>query len=285
MTGSVRNREGRAVEVAAVVGAGVIGSCVVFNLVHRGVHVHCIESSYPGALTTEVSFARLSAVQQPTLARFELSHAGMLAHRHLAQQFHSAPWWHPTGSLAWADDVHSGEPSFADIIARLQAWGYRVEWDEASNVTRDSEPGITFPNSRTPAAARTLAVIDSAVDFMDTAVDDGFLSMTQVEFLESSIHGDIGAATTLLHRAQITALSRLLAQWKDMMGSRWSGAQVLVFCSREGDFHKKVSTEVQHLMDPSQVRTHFAVRHRGCEEMTPTGVPSEPPRHFVADAS
>ncbi|MFD3514991.1 NAD(P)/FAD-dependent oxidoreductase [Streptomyces sp. NPDC058657] len=144
-------------KTVGVVGAGVIGACVAFCLVQRGVRVHCVERARPGGLTSEVSFARLSAYQQPTYARFELSHTGIIEHAHFARQFDVAPWWHPTGSLAWSDAQGSGggvagdDRSFAEIVDRLSAWGYRVSRTDAARVNREWEPGIAFPDARTPA--------------------------------------------------------------------------------------------------------------------------------------
>ncbi|MFG2877736.1 NAD(P)/FAD-dependent oxidoreductase [Streptomyces sp. NPDC048337] len=142
-------------KTVGVVGAGVIGACVAFSLAQRGMRVHCVERAQPGRLTTDVSFARLSAFQQPTYARFELSHTGMIEHLRFAGQFDSAPWWHPTGSLAWGDDEDGGDgsgPSFADVAHRLSAWGYRTVWSDAARVNREWEPGIAFPHPRTPVA-------------------------------------------------------------------------------------------------------------------------------------
>ncbi|MFJ4778730.1 NAD(P)/FAD-dependent oxidoreductase [Streptomyces sp. NPDC088762] len=141
-------------KTVGVVGAGVIGACIAFSLAQRGMRVHCVEPAQPGGLTTDVSFARLSAVQQPTYARFELSHTGMIEHLRFAGQFDSAPWWHPTGSVAWGDDEegggHGSGPSFADVVHRLAAWGYRTVWSDAARVNRAWEPGIAFPHAGTP---------------------------------------------------------------------------------------------------------------------------------------
>jgi glycine/D-amino acid oxidase-like deaminating enzyme len=138
------------VKTVGVVGAGVIGACVAFSLAQRGMRVHCVERAQPGALTTDVSFARLSAFQQPTYARFELSHTGMIEHPRFAEQFDSAPWWHPTGSLAWGDEGDGSGPSFADVVHRLSAWGYRAVWSDAARVNREWAPGIAFSHGRTP---------------------------------------------------------------------------------------------------------------------------------------
>ncbi|MFD9950630.1 NAD(P)/FAD-dependent oxidoreductase [Nonomuraea sp. NPDC059022] len=140
------------VKTVGVVGAGVIGACVAFSLAQRGVRVHCVERAQPGGLTTDVSFARLSAYQQPTYPRFELSHTGMIEHIRFANQFASAPWWHPTGSLAWSDAAGTGgagtSESFSEVVDRLSAWGYRAIWYDPAQANRDWEPGIAFPHGQ-----------------------------------------------------------------------------------------------------------------------------------------
>jgi glycine/D-amino acid oxidase-like deaminating enzyme len=114
-----------------------------------------VERAQPGALTTDVSFARLSAFQQPTYTRFELSHTGIIEHASFAQQFDSAPWWHPAGSLAWADSdgrCGTSDSSFAGEVDRLHSWGYRVTWCDPAKVNREWEPGISFSLSQAPVA-------------------------------------------------------------------------------------------------------------------------------------
>ncbi|MEJ2857703.1 MULTISPECIES: NAD(P)/FAD-dependent oxidoreductase [unclassified Saccharothrix] len=141
-------------KTVGVVGAGVIGACVAHFLARRGVRVHLVERGEPGALTTGVSFARLSAYQQPTYPRFELSHTGIIEHAHFARQFAAAPWYHPTGSLAWSDETGAGgggtDESFVEVVERLTSWGYHAEWTDADRVNREWESGVVFPDAGWP---------------------------------------------------------------------------------------------------------------------------------------
>ncbi|MGI8311039.1 3-hydroxyacyl-CoA dehydrogenase NAD-binding domain-containing protein [Saccharopolyspora hattusasensis] len=61
-------------KTVAVVGSGVIGACVAFCLAQRGVNVHSARAHTTGGPTTNVGIARLSAYQQRTYTRCELSH-------------------------------------------------------------------------------------------------------------------------------------------------------------------------------------------------------------------
>jgi glycine/D-amino acid oxidase-like deaminating enzyme len=112
-----------------------------------------VERAQPGGSTTKVSFARVSAYQQPTRTRFELSYAGMVEHARLAAQFESPLWYHPSGSLAWCDGGNDGSSSssFVRHVDQLKDWGYRVAWYEAAHVQM-WEPGIVFPHQSAPVA-------------------------------------------------------------------------------------------------------------------------------------
>ncbi|MDJ1131256.1 NAD(P)/FAD-dependent oxidoreductase [Streptomyces iconiensis] len=133
---------------AVVVGAGIAGACATYHLARLGVRVRCLDLGPEcGAENTSAgSFARLSAYQQPTEARFRLVAAGIAEHRRLADTLGPAHWWHPGGSLAW------GLPGLAEHIGRLRAWGYPVRWTHAAHVESRLDPGVRFTGPRTPVA-------------------------------------------------------------------------------------------------------------------------------------
>ncbi|MEC3981049.1 NAD(P)/FAD-dependent oxidoreductase [Amycolatopsis sp. H20-H5] len=180
-----------------VIGAGAIGSCVALSLAQRGVRVHCVDRGRPGGLTTDVSFARLSAYQQPTYQRFELSHTGIMEHTHFAGQFASAPWRHPTGSLAWAGSEGtcgvSARPFVAEI-ERLQSWGYRISWRDAAKVNQELEPAVSFSPTQTPVA---LLPEEGWIDgpgmvssVLDAARSIGELTFTNAAVREIEVRGE-----------------------------------------------------------------------------------------------
>ncbi|MGW7825157.1 NAD(P)/FAD-dependent oxidoreductase [Streptomyces puniciscabiei] len=139
-----------ALRTVGVIGGGIVGACVAFHLARLGLRVHSIEAGEIGGGTTEASFARLSAFQQPTPTRFRISLAGIAEYRALARLVDLGPWWHRCGSLAWADDagheVHRGR------VERMRGWGYQVHWREAGEVNQRLDPRIRFTGPGVPVA-------------------------------------------------------------------------------------------------------------------------------------
>jgi glycine/D-amino acid oxidase-like deaminating enzyme len=132
----------------------------------------------------------LSAFQQPTYQRFELSHTGIVEHTHFTAQFGSAPWWHPTGSLAWAgaeDRCGVSSRPFVEEVERLRSWGYRVSWCDAATVHQELEPAISFPSAQTPVA---LLPEEGWIDGprMAASVLDAAKSTGKVTFWRAAVH-------------------------------------------------------------------------------------------------
>jgi glycine/D-amino acid oxidase-like deaminating enzyme len=137
---------------AAVIGAGIVGSCVGWNLARRGADVLLVDTGPPGAGVTNWTFAWLNASNKTrTREYFDLSVAGVAAHRDLAATLGSAAWLHSTGHLRWA-----GEPAGAQALRAaldlLAAWGYDAALWRAERVRQILEPGICFPGDDTEVA-------------------------------------------------------------------------------------------------------------------------------------
>ncbi|MFE6919479.1 NAD(P)/FAD-dependent oxidoreductase [Nocardia sp. NPDC057663] len=127
-------------------GGGVVGASVAFHLVRHGVRVHVVEPGEPGSGATEVSFARLSAYQQPTHSRFRISRAGITEYAALARLIDLSPWWHRCGSLVW------GGIALRAHVEQMRGWGYQVHWHEAREVNRSLDPHIRFADPAEPVA-------------------------------------------------------------------------------------------------------------------------------------
>ena len=134
----------------AIIGSGIIGASVAYNLVKQGAQVHVIDRGEPGRGTTSTSFAWLNANQKTPRAYFDLNLAGMTEHRALAESLGKARWYHPDGNLCWADE--DGQPDLQARVARLREWGYEAEWIDARTANTDLEPGAAFPDPSTPVA-------------------------------------------------------------------------------------------------------------------------------------
>ena len=133
---------------AAVIGAGILGASVGWNLARRGAEVVLVDAGQPGAGVTDWTFSWVNASNK-TVRRsyFDLNVAGIAEYCRLAEAVGPESWWYPGGHLRWADDPGS-EAKWLEIADLLAGWDYRVEvmtGDEA----RRLEPALTMP-ARTP---------------------------------------------------------------------------------------------------------------------------------------
>jgi glycine/D-amino acid oxidase-like deaminating enzyme len=129
----------------AVIGCGVVGSCVGWYLGRRGADVVMIDAAQPGSGVTSWTFSWVNASNKTqTRAYFDLNVAGMAAHRELADSVGGGEWWHQTGHLRWTDTATGSEALRGDVD-RLRSWGYDAVLWETDRVHRILEPGVRFP--------------------------------------------------------------------------------------------------------------------------------------------
>ena len=75
----------------AIIGTGVLGACVGWNLARGGTHVIFIDAGQPGRGVSDWSFAWVNASNKTiTKAYFDLNVAGIAEHRALAEAAGSA---------------------------------------------------------------------------------------------------------------------------------------------------------------------------------------------------
>ncbi|MFJ9243486.1 NAD(P)/FAD-dependent oxidoreductase [Streptomyces sp. NPDC101776] len=129
-----------------VIGVGILGACVGWNLSRRGAEVVLIDAGRPGEGVTDWSFSWVNASNK-TVRRsyFDLNVAGMAAHRELAATVGPDSWWYPGGHLRWADEP-AKEAKFLDTAELLARWGYRVEVSTGAEVRRRLEPALALPD-------------------------------------------------------------------------------------------------------------------------------------------
>ncbi|MQY13638.1 hypothetical protein SRB5_37880 [Streptomyces sp. RB5] len=141
----------------AVIGAGILGACVGWNLARRGAGVVFLDAGRPGEGVTDWSFAWVNASNK-TVRRsyFDLNVAGMAAYRALAEAVGPDGWWYPDGHLRWAGDPDA-EAKLLGTGELLVRWGYRVEEFTGAEVRRRLEPAVAVPDG-----ARVLYYPDEA---------------------------------------------------------------------------------------------------------------------------
>ncbi|MFJ4786186.1 NAD(P)/FAD-dependent oxidoreductase [Streptomyces sp. NPDC088794] len=130
----------------AVIGVGVLGACVGWNLSRQGAEVVLLDAGRPGEGVTNWSFSWVNASNK-TVRRsyYDLNVAGMAAHRELAATIGPDAWWYPSGHLRWADDP-AAEVRFLNTAELLAGWGYRVELSTGAEVRRRLEPALALPD-------------------------------------------------------------------------------------------------------------------------------------------
>ncbi|WP_328685309.1 FAD-binding oxidoreductase [Streptomyces sp. NBC_01261] len=142
----MRAESGRQSRRVAVVGVGILGACVGWNLARRGAEVVLIDAGRPGEGVTDWSFSWANASNKTvTRAYFDLNVAGMAAHRELAGIIGPDSWWYPSGHLRWTDDPVA-EARFLKTAELLGSWGYRVEVSTGAEARRRLEPALALPD-------------------------------------------------------------------------------------------------------------------------------------------
>ncbi|WP_345575004.1 FAD-dependent oxidoreductase [Nonomuraea rosea] len=129
----------------AVIGVGILGAGVGWNLVRQGAEVVFIDAGQPGEGVTNWTFSWVNASNKTVRkSYFDLNVAGIAAYRELATTIGPDSWWYPSGHLRWADDP-AVEAKFLRTAELLADWGYRVEVCTGAEVRRRLEPALTMP--------------------------------------------------------------------------------------------------------------------------------------------
>lgn len=125
-----------------VIGAGVVGTSVAYELTKAGAKVTVIEASHAAAGSSSVSFAWTNANGKTPRSYFALNVAGMRAHLDLARALGAAPWFNQTGSFEWWTS-ELARAHQRESYAQMKDWGYGVDWIDAKKV-KELEPDIAI---------------------------------------------------------------------------------------------------------------------------------------------
>lgn len=123
-----------------VIGAGIVGASVAYELAGRDVDVVVVDGAGVGDGATAVSFAWVNANDKRPRDYFELNHAGMREYARLAGELPDTGWLHRGGRLATAEHI----PDLEAHVSRLVSWGYPAEMLDARTVAAQLEPGVEF---------------------------------------------------------------------------------------------------------------------------------------------
>jgi glycine/D-amino acid oxidase-like deaminating enzyme len=129
----------------AVIGVGILGASVGWNLSRHGAEVVFIDAGQPGEGATNWSFSWVNASNKTERrSYFDLNVAGMAAYRELAGTIGPDSWWYPGGHLRWAGDP-AAEAKLLQTAELLATWDYRVEVCTGAEVRRRLEPALVVP--------------------------------------------------------------------------------------------------------------------------------------------
>ncbi|HEX6446282.1 MAG TPA: FAD-dependent oxidoreductase [Streptosporangiales bacterium] len=131
-----------------VLGAGIVGASVAYELAGRDAEVVLVDGAGPGGGATAVSFAWVNANAKRPREYFELNHAGMREYARLADELPETGWLHRGGRLATAGHI----PDLDAHVRRLVSWGYAASLLDARTVTAEVEPSVDLGDPDTPVA-------------------------------------------------------------------------------------------------------------------------------------
>ncbi len=125
---------------AVVIGSGVIGSSVAYELAKAGAKVSVFERGRVASGTSAVSFAWTNANGKRPREYHALNVAGMRAYVDLAREFGDARWFTQTGSFEWWTTEAAQARQLAGVKLE-QGWGYNVDFITPDRVAA-MEPDI-----------------------------------------------------------------------------------------------------------------------------------------------
>jgi glycine/D-amino acid oxidase-like deaminating enzyme len=132
-------------ERVAVIGVGIVGASVGWNLSQNGAEVVFLDAGQPGEGVTNWSFSWVNASNKTERrSYFDLNVAGMDAYRELAEAIGPDSWWYPGGHLRWAGDP-AAEARLLQTAGLLATWDYRVEVCTGAEVRSRLEPALVVP--------------------------------------------------------------------------------------------------------------------------------------------
>lgn len=108
---------------AIVIGAGVLGSSITYQLAKRGVKVTLIDKGTPGDAASAASFAWLNSNTKELRPYHDLNVMSIGEWSAVARELRSQSWLHQTGNVHVVDNATDAEALTARV-ERLNSYGY-----------------------------------------------------------------------------------------------------------------------------------------------------------------
>ena len=123
-----------------IVGAGIIGASIAFNLARRGVRVTVLEAGEPGQGASAVSFAWINARDKNPRHYHDLNRRSLDMWDRFARRLGGEVGLTWGGELRWAATAEEAKRLIGQI-KELQSWGYPIRLIDAAEL-KQMEPGL-----------------------------------------------------------------------------------------------------------------------------------------------
>lgn len=141
-----------------VVGAGIIGAAIAYQLTRRSVPVTVLDGSTPGSGAGSHSFAWINATGKSPASYHDFNRRSLEMWSRFARGLDADLGLTWGGYLQW-ESTPAGADALQARVAELQSWGYPVRMVQEKEIN-DLEPGIVTG----PVLAAALNEIDGHVD-------------------------------------------------------------------------------------------------------------------------
>ncbi len=135
---------------AIVIGAGILGSTVAFQLAQRGVDTTIIDGNIPGEAASAASLAWTNSNNKKLRPYHDLSTMSIMEWSLLARELGTSAWLRPVGNLHISDST-TGAEMLKDRVERLNSYGYAAIPYPTSRLDR-LDPCIRLKDEYTYAA-------------------------------------------------------------------------------------------------------------------------------------
>lgn len=171
-----------------VVGAGIIGASIAYQLTRRSIPVTVLEQSVPGSGAGSHSFAWINATGKTPDSYHEFNRRSMEIWGRFARRLEADLGLTWGGYLQW-ESTPEGAGNLRARVAELQSWGYPCKMIGESEI-HDLEPGIVAG----PVLAAAINDVDGHVD-PQKVVDACLLRATEAGAIVRSNSGATGFST------------------------------------------------------------------------------------------
>ena len=108
---------------AIVVGAGILGASITYQLAKRGVDVTIVDKATPGDAASAASFAWLNSNNKKLRPYHDLNVMSIGEWNAIARELRTSGWLHTSGNIHVADTT-TGANALLERVARLHSYGY-----------------------------------------------------------------------------------------------------------------------------------------------------------------